>query len=152
MTNTLQFTTAHPSYANNIVHDVLRFHYRHPSAILKAADYAPHMQQDNSNDQYRMRTVGVGKTDWTREELTAEVKQALREPYYWQSKGMVCSYTGYTAKQMLAAMLNDVLAEETDAEYVRRVDAILNDAWIYPKTVRYYDDVYAQHQANRHMC
>ena len=124
--------------STTIAHYVLLTNPVSPRTVLKTADYEPHMADSG--------------TDWTRQELNYEVQQAVWNPTFWESQGMVCSKTGYTAKHMLAAMLNDVLAGEIDAEYVRRVDAILNDVWIYPKTVRYYDDLYAQHQSNRYMC
>jgi hypothetical protein len=108
MTNTLQFTTAHPSYANNIVHDVLRYSYRTPSSVLTEHDYRVQLGVQNVFGS----TVEVGSTDWTHAKLWYEMREALRKPYYWESHGMVCCKTGYTAKQMLAAMLNAELADE----------------------------------------
>jgi len=67
-------------------------------------------------------------------------------------QGMLCSKTGYTAKQMLAAMLNDVLAGEIDQEYMRRMDAIADAAYeVLERNWEYQNELYAQHQSRRFM-
>lgn len=122
--------------ATTVAQDTLHNHYRSPGIVLHADDYAPHMRYDNGTG---WRRYGIGYTDWSYRHLH-------------EVPDMVCSYTGYTRNQMLAAMLNAELAEAVKADSVRRIDAVLNEVWVYPPSIEEQDRLYAQHQAKRYMC